>query len=40
MQGSELIAMPEGLIDPMLKTVAFYDGEKKFWRAIIMQHIP
>ena len=25
----ELIAMPEGLIDPMLKTVAFYDGEKK-----------
>jgi hypothetical protein len=25
----ELIAMPEGLIDPMLKTVAFYDGEEK-----------
>ena len=25
----ELIAMPEGLIDPMLKTVAFYDGEKR-----------
>ena len=25
----ELIAMPEGLIDPMLKTVAFYAGEKK-----------
>ena len=25
----ELIALPEGLIDPMLKTVAFYDGEKK-----------
>lgn len=25
----ELIAMPEGLIDPMLKTVAFYDGEQK-----------
>ncbi|MEQ1861654.1 MAG: hypothetical protein ABMA13_17180 [Chthoniobacteraceae bacterium] len=25
----ELIALPEGLIDPMLKTVAFYDGEEK-----------
>ena len=25
----ELIALPEGLIDPMLKTVAFYNGEKK-----------
>ena len=25
----ELIALPEGLIDPMLKTVAFYDGDKK-----------
>ncbi|MBI5686600.1 MAG: hypothetical protein HZC54_16145 [Verrucomicrobia bacterium] len=25
----ELIAMPEGLIDPMLKTVAFYDGAEK-----------
>jgi hypothetical protein len=25
----ELIAMPEGLIDPMLKTVAFYDGGEK-----------
>ena len=25
----ELIALPEGLIDPMLKTVAFYAGEKK-----------
>ena len=25
----ELIALPEGLIDPMLKTVAFYDGEKR-----------
>jgi len=25
----ELIALPEGLIDPMLKTVAFYSGEKK-----------
>lgn len=25
----ELIAMPEGLIDPMLKTVAFYDGREK-----------
>jgi hypothetical protein len=25
----ELIAMPEGLIDPMLKTVAFYSGEEK-----------
>jgi hypothetical protein len=24
-----LIALPEGLIDPMLKTVAFYDGETK-----------
>ena len=26
---AELIAMPEGLIDPLLKTVAFYDGESK-----------
>ena len=26
---AELIAMPEGLIDPMLKTVAFYDGPEK-----------
>lgn len=25
----ELIALPEGLIDPMLKTVAFYSGDKK-----------
>ncbi|MBI5771362.1 MAG: hypothetical protein HZA93_26550 [Verrucomicrobia bacterium] len=25
----ELIALPEGLIDPMLKTVAFYDGGEK-----------
>ena len=25
----ELIALPEGLIDPMLKTVAFYDGREK-----------
>ena len=25
----DLIAMPEGLIDPQLKTVAFYDGEEK-----------
>jgi hypothetical protein len=25
----ELIALPEGLIDPMLKTVAFYDGDEK-----------
>ena len=25
----ELIAMPEGLIDPMLKTIAFYDGDEK-----------
>ena len=25
----ELIAMPEGLIDPMLKTVAFYSGDEK-----------
>jgi hypothetical protein len=25
----ELIALPEGLIDPMLKTVAFYDGTTK-----------
>jgi hypothetical protein len=25
----ELIAMPEGLIDPMLKTVVFYSGEEK-----------
>ncbi|MBU6300207.1 MAG: hypothetical protein KGS60_01525 [Verrucomicrobia bacterium] len=25
----ELIALPEGLIDPMLKTVAFYSGEEK-----------
>lgn len=24
----ELIALPEGLIDPMLKTVAFYDGDR------------
>jgi len=24
-----LIALPEGLIDPMLKTVAFYDGDEK-----------
>jgi hypothetical protein len=28
-QDPELIAMPEGLIDPMLKTVAFYDGAEK-----------
>ncbi len=26
---AELIALPEGLIDPMLKTVAFYDGVEK-----------
>jgi hypothetical protein len=26
---AELIALPEGLIDPMLKTVAFYSGEEK-----------
>jgi len=26
---AELIAMPEGLIDPMLKTVAFYDSTEK-----------
>lgn len=26
---AELIAMPEGLIDPMLKTVAFYSGVEK-----------
>ncbi len=26
---AELIALPEGLIDPMLKTVAFYDGAEK-----------
>lgn len=26
---AELIALPEGLIDPMLKTVAFYDGADK-----------
>lgn len=26
---AELIALPEGLIDPMLKTVAFYDGGEK-----------
>jgi hypothetical protein len=25
----ELIALPEGLIDPLLKTVAFYDGHEK-----------
>ncbi len=25
----DLIALPEGLIDPMLKTVAFYDGREK-----------
>jgi hypothetical protein len=25
----ELVALPEGLIDPMLKTVAFYDGPAK-----------
>jgi len=25
----ELIALPEGLIDPMLKTVVFYDGSEK-----------
>jgi hypothetical protein len=25
----ELIALPEGLIDPMLKTVAFYEGSEK-----------
>ncbi|MBM3969446.1 MAG: hypothetical protein FJ302_06240 [Planctomycetes bacterium] len=25
----KLIALPEGLIDPFLKTVAFFDGEKK-----------
>ncbi len=25
----QLIALPEGLIDPFLKTVAFFDGEKK-----------
>ncbi len=26
---AELVAMPEGLIDPLLKTVAFYDGDEK-----------
>ena len=26
---AELIALPEGLIDPLLKTVAFYSGAKK-----------
>lgn len=26
---AELIALPEGLVDPMLKTVAFYDGAEK-----------
>lgn len=26
---AELVALPEGLIDPMLKTVAFYDGSEK-----------
>ena len=26
---AELIALPEGLIDPMLKTIAFYDGAEK-----------
>jgi hypothetical protein len=26
---AELIALPEGLIDPLLKTVAFYDGARK-----------
>ena len=26
---ANLVAMPEGLIDPQLKTVAFYDGRKK-----------
>lgn len=26
---AELIAMPDGLIDPLLKTVAFYHGEEK-----------
>lgn len=26
---ADLVAMPEGLIDPMLKTVAFYDGDEK-----------
>jgi hypothetical protein len=26
---AELIALPEGLIDPLLKTVAFYDGSEK-----------
>jgi hypothetical protein len=26
---AELIALPEGLIDPLLKTVAFYSGEEK-----------
>ena len=26
---AELIALPEGLIDPLLKTVAFYDGREK-----------
>ena len=26
---AELIALPEGLIDPLLKTVAFYDGAEK-----------
>jgi hypothetical protein len=25
----ELIALPEGLIDPMLKTIAFFDGDEK-----------
>lgn len=25
----ELIALPEGLVDPFLKTVAFYEGDKK-----------
>ncbi|MFO1096664.1 MAG: hypothetical protein U0992_25640, partial [Planctomycetaceae bacterium] len=28
-QDPELRALPEGLIDPWLKTVAFYDGDKK-----------
>jgi hypothetical protein len=26
---AELVALPEGLIDPMLRTVAFYDGTEK-----------
>lgn len=28
-QDEELIALPEGLVDPMLRTVAFYDGSEQ-----------